>query len=187
MDTSRLTKYLSSQISSLRFEHVRRVQGLAQRLARKYDLNQHVVSSAVLLHDLSKEWTGKKQLYWMKQDRVSKEDILVPAVWHGIAAAIFAERRLRVQNQEVLSAVRYHTTGRCGMSLVEKVVFISDFCEPGRRGKDHYVIFRDAFINLDSVLGKILRLKLEYLIGKNMVIHSRTLDAWNQYGAGRVD
>jgi nicotinate-nucleotide adenylyltransferase len=69
-----------------------------------------------------------------------------------------------VKDEDILNAIRYHTTGRPGMSLLEKIIFVSDYIEPGRESAPNLALVRKlAYENLDSCVLKVLKDTLEYL------------------------
>jgi predicted HD superfamily hydrolase involved in NAD metabolism len=123
---------LTERLGERRAAHVLGVARMAARLAARYGADAEKAETAALWHD------------WFRSASVSELDALVdrygvnPALKgdanlsHGKIAAAFMERELGVEDAEVLDAVRYHTTGRAGMSALEKILYVADAAEPSR-------------------------------------------------------
>jgi nicotinate-nucleotide adenylyltransferase len=99
-----------------RFAHTKRVIDLAVRMARRFGADEEKARLAALLHDLAKDPAGGAE----------------NNIRHGALAAEIARREFRVADADVLNAIRYHTTGRAGMSKLELIIFLADTVEPGR-------------------------------------------------------
>ena len=104
---------------------------------------------------------------------------------HPFLGAEVARREYQVTDEDILNAIRYHTTGRAGMSLLEKIVWLSDYIEPGRKQAPNLPeIRRIAFEDLDKALIMALENTLSYLKGGNMEIDSMTQKTYDFYKNG---
>ena len=111
-----------------RFQHTLNVEALAVELARQYGADPQKAALAALLHDCAKELPKEELL------RIMRENVIIaengerrPApVWHGICAAILARTQWGVADEEILNAVACHTTGRPGMTQLDKILFLAD-------------------------------------------------------------
>lgn len=116
---------------------------LALELAAIHNVTALEAGTAALLHDLAKELSGVEQLAY-SNDYLNIEE-RNPVLRHGPAAAFLAEEQFEVRSEDVLNAIQYHTTGRPGMSTLEKIIFLADKIEYGRPFKDLDEIRKLAF------------------------------------------
>ena len=100
---------------------------------------------------------------------------------HAQAGAIFAKEIGGVKDEETLNAIRYHTTGRKGMGLLEKIIFMADYIEDGRVFEGVERVRRLAFKDLDLAMLKALDLSMIHLIRKGSYIMPLSLDTRNDF------
>jgi predicted HD superfamily hydrolase involved in NAD metabolism len=121
---------------------------------------------AGLLHDCAKCMDLKKMIRICEKAGLSVSDIerSSGALLHSKAGAVLARDKYGVNDEDVLNAIRYHTTGRPGMSLLEKIVFVADYIEPGRDTAPNLPIVRKlAYESIDDCVLQILKDTLHYL------------------------
>lgn len=146
MDTKKFCRFSEEEIKAVlkgrmnehRFEHSLNVAERAVFLAKKYGADPEKAEFAGLIHDVCKGIPNEEQLSIIKNEGVSlDEDTLEsPALWHSIAGAIYAEHEFGVTDKDVLNAIRYHTSGRGNMSILEKVVYMADLTSAERSYPD---------------------------------------------------
>ncbi len=149
-----------------RYEHTLGVEYTAAALAMRYGGNVHAAQAAGLLHDCAKCLSDKKRLKICEKHHIliSKVERENPFLLHAKAGAYLARKKYGVKNQDILNAIQNHTTGRAEMSLLEKIVFVADYIEPGRKHAPNLAEIRKmAFLDLDEALLKILEDTLSYL------------------------
>lgn len=110
-----LDEIIKKRLSPSRYIHTKNVQKLAIDMARMYDVDIEKISVAALLHDYCKNEN--------EEDNNLK---------HAGMAADIAEKEYGIEDEDILNAIRYHTTGRRGMSTLELIIFLADTLEPGR-------------------------------------------------------
>ena len=138
----------------------------AASLAMKYDADIDRAELAGLLHDCAKCIDDEEKLeeckkYNVELTAVEKRN---PFLIHSKLGAVYAREKYGVDDDEILSAIRWHTIGRANMTLLEKIIFIADYIEPGRdKAKNLDLIRRTAFEDIDEAMYMILRDTLEYL------------------------
>jgi len=98
-----------------------------------------------------------------------------PVLWHAPVGAEAVREELGIDDEEVLDAIRFHTTGRPGMSLLEKVIFLADYIEPGRSFSGVEEVRRLARENLDRAILKALDNTILYLIERGFKVYPQTL------------
>ena len=137
---SSLREKISSLMSPKRFYHTQEVEKMAARIGEIYAPDKvDVLRAAGLLHDITKEYSTEKQLQICREFGIitSKQDILTPKTFHAkTAAAVIPVLYPEFADSEVISAVRWHTTGRENMTLLEKIVYLADYIDGSRKFED---------------------------------------------------
>ena len=122
------TRQVRERLTDWRFRHSVNVAREAVRLAARYGGDPDQAELAGLLHDVTKDMSKKEQLdlmgRWGLTFSVYEEH--APKLWHAVTGAIYVQRVLRVDDEDIRNAIRYHTTGRAGMSLLEKIIYVAD-------------------------------------------------------------
>lgn len=171
---------LERMLSADRLAHSYGVADEAVRLAERYGADPEKAYYAGLCHDVCKNMPPEEQLQWIKRSGIILDNAFFhePPIWHGFAAAQYIREEMDVQEEEILQAVRYHTTGRAGMHLLEKIVFVADLTEPGRAYPDVDTVRTLADRSLEQAIGYILR----YTLGKLLVNGGAICrDCWAAY------
>src|SRR5690606_5530521 len=161
---------------SSRWEHTLRVKETAVELAERTGADPEKAEIAAILHDYCKYWPEEKQREWILRHRLP-QDLLQfhKELWHAPVGAEAVREELGVDDEEVLNAIRSHTTGRPGMSLLEKVVFLADYIEPGRSCSGLDAVCRLARAVLDRSGLKALGNNLPYLVVQVMEVLTPTV------------
>lgn len=142
MDYNRdaLIAAISAGMPAKRWKHVEGVMESAVLLAKRYGADPVKADLAALLHDLAKFWPIDRQEAIVREQGLNAELLEHDKqLLHAEVGAYIARVEYGVQDVEVLDAVRYHTSGRIGMTLLDKIVCLADYIEPGREfpGVDH--------------------------------------------------
>ena len=147
-----LKSVLKSRMNEHRFAHSLNVAERAVFLAEKYGADQKKAEFAGLVHDICKGIPNEEQLSIIKNAGIElDEDTLKsPALWHSIAGAVYCEHELGVTDKDVLNAVRYHTSGRGKMSILEKVIYMADLTSAERNYPDAEYTRNLTDYNLDE-------------------------------------
>ncbi|GAB1475376.1 bis(5'-nucleosyl)-tetraphosphatase (symmetrical) YqeK [Bacillota bacterium] len=168
---------VEKRLSKSRMEHTCGVVREAEILAERYGINKEKAGFAALCHDMarciSREEMKKYTREFMIDD--SYKDSL--ELSHGKIAAEWLKRDFAVNDSDILNAVSFHTTGRPGMSPLEKVVFLADATEPGRKYPGVDAIRETALHALDKGCLQSMERTIEYLNSKGYRIHEDTLKA----------
>ena len=146
MDTKKFCRFSEDEIKAMlkarmnehRFEHSLNVAKRAVFLAEKNGTDPEKAYFAGLIHDICKGITHEEQLAVIENGGIELDEDTKksPALWHSIAGAVYAEHELGVTDEDVLNAVRYHTSGRGNMSILEKVVYMADLTSAERNYPD---------------------------------------------------
>ena len=134
MDLKQAKELVRGRLSDKRYEHTINVKKMAVKLAKHYGTDPEQAALAALLHDAAKELPKQELLQIFADNAIIAEN--APArplpVWHGIAAAILAETQWGITDPEILSAIRCHTTGKPGMSKLDKIIYLADMTSAER-------------------------------------------------------
>ncbi|GGH45443.1 bis(5'-nucleosyl)-tetraphosphatase (symmetrical) YqeK [Paenibacillus silvae] len=128
-----LIQAVSSQMPAKRWKHTQGVMESAVILAEKYGADPVKADIAAILHDVAKYWPVAEMEAVIRDNGLNAELLSHDKqLWHSEVGAFVAERDYGVSDSEIINAIRWHTSGRVGMSLLDKVVCLADYIEPGR-------------------------------------------------------
>lgn len=157
-----------------RLQHTQSVVTFALSLSAVHHADPDKVEAACWLHDVAKNRAS------LPGDEIFDADAWPAATHHARYAAIFARAELGITDPDILDAITYHTTGRPGMKIIEKIVFVADHIEPQRKGVPDK--FRTlAFEQLDVVVWLILKRNIAYLEAHKRPISRLTREAYDEY------
>lgn len=192
MDTERNAEFLEEikkHLNPDRLYHSLNVADEAKKLALHYGADEKKAFTAGLLHDIMKNTASADLLKFFEDNGImlTKTEQISPKTWHAIAGAVYCERVLGVTDTEILSAIRYHTTGRAGMTLLDKVIFIADFISADRAYDGVERMREKAYITLESAMEEGLQFTLEELAHNGWAIHEDSVAAYNEILYQRKD
>lgn len=180
-------------LSARRYEHTCNVKKLAVRLAKKHGADEEKAALAALLHDIAKELPKEELLQIFDENAIIAGNAAKhePPVWHGAAAAILAQTKYGVDDEEILSAVRCHTTGRAGMTKMDKIIYLADMASSERTYPEAEMLRQHAMEDLDKTIIEALGLSIEWLKEKGKTVDEETLVAYAdqraRYYGGKTD
>lgn len=184
MDIIKIQKHLKKKQKEQRFLHTLGVQYTSVCLAMKHGCDLKKAELAGLLHDCAKHLDSEQLLKTCHKNHipVTKAEEKSPYLLHAKVGALFASEKYGVDDEEILEAIRCHTTGKPEMTLLEKIVFTADYIEPGR---DHApnldYLRRLSFDDLDAAVYEILKQTLNYLKKKKQNIDQQTVETYTYY------
>lgn len=145
---------IRARLSDYRFRHSLCVAHEARRLAQRYGADPEKAYTAGILHDILKDTDREAQRQLFEQYHIELDAIeqQSPTLWHARSGEAFLRHILKIEDEELLRAVRYHTTGRPGMTLLEKVLFVADFTSADRDYPDVDVMRNFADKSLDEAI-----------------------------------
>lgn len=179
-----IKKILKNQLDEPRMEHTMGVMYTAASLAMRYNADIEKALIAGILHDCAKCVPGNEKLVLCHEYGLDITDVEQknPSLLHAKLGAAFAKDLYHIDDEEILEAITCHTTGRPGMTLLDKIIYIADYMEPGRRELPNMKdVRRLAFEDIDECLYKILKDSLIYLSTKNMPIDPMTEQTYLYY------
>lgn len=172
---------LKEDIGINRYNHAIRVRDTAIELAKKFHCDINKAMLAGLLHDCGKYHDKDYLLKQAFKFGIMSDESLInnKHIIHAPLGAIIAQREYNVDDDDVLSAIRYHTTGRENMTLLEKIVYLADYIEPERDFHGLAEVRALAKENIDLAILKALENSIFYLLDTHRMIHLDTLKARN--------
>ncbi len=149
---SSLRERVKNEMGEKRYFHTLEVEKMAARLGEIYAPEQiPMLRAAALLHDVTKERTTEEHIEICEQAGllVLKAERKSPKMFHAkTAALIIPSKYPEFATPEIISAVRYHTTGKADMTIYEKIIYLADYIDMSRKFED-CVILRNYFFDFD--------------------------------------
>lgn len=172
---------LRTKLSDYRFNHSIEVAKSAKELAEKYGGNSEKMYLAGLLHDILKEADREEIFLYVSKYgmKLTKLEENTKKLWHAMVGAEFIKNELNIDDEEIITAVRYHTTGRKNMTLAEKILFIADFISADRDYNGVDEMRQRAEISIEHAMDMGLSFTITDLIENGRPVHPDTLDAYN--------
>lgn len=182
MDREALLEAVRAQMPEKRWLHTLGVMETAVKLAKQYGADPVKADLAAILHDVCKFWPVEEQAAVIREHQNELPGDLLEygkELMHAFAGAVIAREKYGVTDPEVLGAITYHTTGRQQMSLLEKVVCLADYIEPGRDFPGVNNIREKADHSLERALLAGFDGTIEHLLGKGLKVYPMTIAARN--------
>lgn len=177
---------LIHELDDMRYQHTLGVMYTAASMAMRYGEDIEKALIAGLLHDCAKCIPALEKIEMCEKNgiEISETEAKNPGLLHAKLGAFLAEKEYGVEDLDILMSIKSHTTGRPSMSLLEKIIYIADYMEPGRKELSNMADVRKlAFEDIDKCLYRILKDSLVYLQSLNRVIDPMTEETYNYYKA----
>lgn len=182
VDYEALKSLLKERLNEKRYFHSLCVADEAKRLAEKYGCDADKAYLSGLLHDITKNSNDEEHLQIFNEFDIILSDVEKNAkkLWHAMSGALYVKHILKITDNDIIDAIRYHTTAKADMSLLAKVLYIADFTSADRDYEDVDVIRNIAEKSLDFALIYALKFSISDLVNQNRAIHIDTVSAYNQ-------
>lgn len=176
-----LIEKLKQNLDEKRFNHSLGVMETAAKLAKHYGVDMEKAEIAGLLHDCARCMDTFSQLKMAENFGILLDDVSrrEKALIHGPLGAVLAKRDYGITDNEILNAIKIHTTGDANMSLLEKIIFLADYIEPGRCFPGVEKLRAKAFKDLDEAILDAFDLTIKYVLDKGSLLHPKTITARN--------
>ncbi len=183
METDKIKDLLLKRLPKERFYHTMGVCNTAACLAMKYGEDVNKAYLAGLLHDCAKAFKSDKYLEMAKEYGIiptasEKEN---PGLLHAKLGMVLAKTEYGVEDEDILNAISYHTTGRPDMSMLEKIIYVADYIEPGRKLNKIDEIRKLAFDNINKALSVILENTIKHVKETGRVLDSKSVETYEYY------
>lgn len=175
-----LIEAVSAQMPDKRWQHTLGVMQSSVKLAERYGADPDRAETAAILHDVAKYWPVERMKQIIEQNGLSLELLKYDKqLWHAEVGAFVAEHEYGITDDEVLGAIRFHTSGREGMTLLEKIVCLADYIEPGRDFPGVDEIRRLSEVSLEEGLIAGLDSTISLLLQRRRIVFPLTVLARN--------
>ncbi|MBU5472764.1 bis(5'-nucleosyl)-tetraphosphatase (symmetrical) YqeK [Roseburia sp. MSJ-14] len=184
MKRKEIEKQLKKELDKERFTHTMGVMYTAAALAMAHGADMDQALYAGLLHDCAKCIPNEEKLSLCEKYQISISDAerKSPSLLHAKLGAYFAKSIYGIEDEEILHAIKVHTTGEPGMNLLDKIIYIADYIEPNRDQAPNLTAIRKlAFQDLDKTMEKILSDTLQYLTEKGGEIDPLTNETYQYF------
>lgn len=180
-DIEYLTSVIRKRLSDYRFHHSLCVAQCAAKLAKRYGADEEKAMVAGILHDAMKEATPQEQLEVIEKAGMVISDFEKSQLkfYHQISGCAFAKSELGITDEEILGAIRYHTTGKQDMSLLEEIVYLADFISDDRDYDDIDNIRKEAEKGKEYGMLYATAYTIKSVVKKGNFLHPDTVNAYN--------
>lgn len=173
---------IKGRMSKKRYVHSVNVAKAATKLAVQYGADVEKATIAGILHDITKETPYDQQLQIIQGNGIILDDIQLfsPKTWHALSGSVLIQTELDVLDTDIINAVRYHTSGRANMSLLEKVIFVADFIGEERNYKGVDIMRQKAKRSLEEAMLYGVSFTISDLTARQCAIDTNTLGLYNE-------
>lgn len=180
MDRNEALRIVKGQLPERRFKHTVGVMETAVALAKLYGADEKKAELAAIFHDYAK-YRSREEMEKVILEENLPRDLLEHNIelWHAPVGAVLVEKETGISDEDILNSIRYHTTGRAGMTLLEKIIFLADYIEPGRNFPGVDEVRALARENLDFAMIKALANTISFLLEKKQLIYPDTIHTYN--------
>lgn len=175
----RAMEHIGLELDIKRARHTMQVADYAKKIAEKVGVDPEKAYLAGLLHDCTKCYSADWHIQYAEDNGVLllEEDLACPQMLHQITGAVFAQKELGVDDNEILLAIACHTTGKPNMTPLEMLLFFADSCEPSRSYPGVEDLRRAGESDLKQGTLMLLDGLIASLIEKKAFLHPKTLEA----------
>ncbi|WP_100402291.1 bis(5'-nucleosyl)-tetraphosphatase (symmetrical) YqeK [Bacillus sp. FJAT-42315] len=180
MNREQALKIVKEQITEHRYNHTLGVMHTAIELAEKYGADPQKAELAAIFHDYAKFRPKEEMAAIIEREGMDPRLLSAHSeLWHAPVGAYLVQTEVGIDDPEVLDAIRYHTSGRVGMTLLDKVVYLADYIEPGRHFPKVEKVRKLAKEDLDEAVIKAVKNTIKFLMKRNKPIFPDTFDTYN--------
>ena len=181
IDFNYVYSYLKKNMSEERYKHSCQVSKVAENIARHYGISTDKAKLLGLIHDCAKDYSiielrGLIKKYNIKMSVIEEN---IPGLWHAYVGAELARDIFNIKDQEMLNAIRYHSTASSKLGLLGKIIYVSDKIEPDRKTEKMDQARKLVWQDIDLAMLELLNQGIKILIYRNLIIHPETLHARN--------
>ncbi|MDD6022538.1 MAG: nicotinate (nicotinamide) nucleotide adenylyltransferase [Oscillospiraceae bacterium] len=177
-----LKEFLRSRLTEKRYIHSLGVADTAEKLAERYGVDKNRAYLAGLVHDITKNTPDEEQLQIIGNSGImlTLEERNNPKLYHAVSGSAYIKDVLGFTDSEIISAVRYHTTGKAGMTTLEKIIYIADFVSPERDFPGVDFMRQLAFEDLDKACLFAVDFCIPNLVKTRCVLHPDSVGLYNE-------
>ena len=181
---AKIEEYMEFELTEKRIRHTEGVVETALKLAEKYGADPDKALLAAKCHDVCRKWDDERMNAFVTLNQLGDQYMNNINLSHSKAAAHVAKMAFRISDEDILNAISYHTTGRAGMSLLEKIIFIADAVEPNRDYPGVEALREAVWEDLDKACLMSLKGTREYVLSQGTELDGDTQEAIEWFEAG---
>lgn len=182
IDIAQIQQQMQKKLSDYRYQHCARTSERAKELAQMNHGDVEKAQIAGLIHDYAKERSDDEFRQMIYQEKLDPDLLNYSnAIWHGVVGAYFIKYELGIYDEDILNAVRRHTTAAEKMTLLDKIVYMADYTEPGRDFPGVEEARQITDTNLDAGVAYQIEHTLLSLIEKQRQIYPLTIASYNSW------
>jgi predicted HD superfamily hydrolase involved in NAD metabolism len=180
MEREQALEIVRKQMHEKRYIHTLGVMETAIELAKRYGVDEKKAELAAIFHDYAKCRSIREMEDIIKRENMP-QDLLEynKELWHAPVGAYLVEKEVGITDPEILQAIMYHTSGHEQMTMLDKVIWVADYIEPGRSFPGVEEVRELARQNLDKALVQALKNTISFLMSKNQRIYPLTFYTYN--------
>ncbi len=190
IDIDKIKEYLKKTLSEKRYIHSLGVAEEAVSLAKHYGADENKAYIAGLCHDIAKEIPNDIAKYMLKEKygaSLSKIEENAHKLLHGPLGAYMAKSEFEIMDEEIIDAIKYHTTAKADMSLLCKIIYMADYTEKNRTYDGVDELRTLSYKNIDDAIIFGIDFTINELIEKGAAFHPDTIEARNFILLKRLD
>ena len=176
---NKIIEYIKKYLP-FREEHIISTRELAIKIAEKYNIDICKTSIAALCHDLGKRYKDEEMKKIIFEcDNKKYPNYITGALLHARVSSIIAQNEFNINDKEILSAIESHTVGHGNMSMLEKIIYVSDYLEPTRKIEIANKIREKIFIDFDSAFLEVVLESINFVLSKKQYLAGKTIELYN--------
>ena len=182
LNYEKIKKILSQRLTQKRYIHSLAVADEALRLAKAHGVDCEKAYLCGLLHDITKNSSREEHLNIFSEFDIMLNDIEIRShkLWHAISGSAYVRYILKIDDEEIYDAIRYHTTAKPNLSLLSKILYLADFTSADRDYPDVDVMRKLVDESLDKAYAYALSYTVKELAQKGAAVHLDTILAYNE-------
>lgn len=186
MNRSEALEIVKEQLTEHRYQHTIGVMETALVLAKQHGADEKKAELSAIFHDYAKFRPKEEMKQIIIQEKMPKE-LLVhnTELWHAPVGAYLVKKEVGITDPDILDAIKYHTSGRPGMTVLEKVIYLADYIEPSRHFPGVDEVRELAKEDLDSALIKALQNTILFIMKKDQPVYPDTFHTYNDLTTNR--
>ena len=177
-----INNWLKANLNEERYQHSLGTADMARELAKRFGEDEEKAYFAGLIHDCAKCLPKDETKKILSQKILEEGEIDSPKTHHAPAGAYVAQKEFGVEDEEILSAIRWHTIGKIGMTTFEKIIYIADKIEERTRPSEYANPIRKALNGengLDAAMLVSYEQTIKSLVDRRLRICTQTIDIYN--------
>ncbi|MBN8191036.1 bis(5'-nucleosyl)-tetraphosphatase (symmetrical) YqeK [Bacillus sp. NTK074B] len=181
MNKEKALEIVKGHLTEHRYIHTCGVMETSIELAQRYGADEKKAETAAIFHDYAKFRDKEEMKAIIEEENLSGELLLYNSeLWHAPVGALLVEREVGIEDLEILDAIRFHTSGKEGMTILDKVIYLADYIEPNRGFPGVEEVRELAKESLDAAIIKALQNTMTFLMKKNQAIYPDTFRFYNE-------